>query len=70
MNHRHACLPVRGACHAVRHQRAAAAGYNFSLFDSYPTGGFDPGCEGATASAAAPSVFSGGRLRALGGSRR
>lgn len=51
--------PRRGACHGLHRHHLVMAGYNLSLFDGYPTGGFDPGCEGTKASAAVPSVFFG-----------
>ena len=51
--------PRRGACHGLQRHHLVMAVYNFGLFDGYPTGGFDPGCEGTKASAAVPSVFSG-----------
>lgn len=49
----------RGACHALHRHHVLTEGYTLVLFDGYPTGGFDPGCEGTKASAAVPSVFSG-----------
>ena len=52
----------REQCHGRSAHRACASAhtaYNFCRTKGYPTGGFDPGCEGAKASAAAPSVFSG-----------
>jgi hypothetical protein len=67
---RHPTLPGSGSCHAADRHHLVTSGYTFGLFDGYPTGGFDPGCEGAKASAAAPSVFSGVHLRGLGGARR
>ena len=57
--------PRRGACHGLHRHHLVMAGYNLSLFDGYPTGGFDPGCEGTKASAAVPSVFSGLRFAGL-----